>query len=173
MEEKIQSSQYLEKSKHYNSPAINRVKNYTKLNEDNEDRLKSDKNLRNKLDNAFTDLDSLRKALKDIKYKNENNFPQNSNTFANQENYNFNSSVDKNVNFTPRRNNFGTLNNNNNSIDKDDVNGGSRSRSNSNNKSANYTYYNNRTERNNYLKTPKASSKSKIYFFYFFLSVNF
>lgn len=43
--------------------------NYTRTTHNDLDRLTTEKNLRNKLDNAFSDLDSLRKSLKDIKGK--------------------------------------------------------------------------------------------------------
>ena len=67
MEENQHSSQFLERSKIYSSPKLNRVKNYTKSNESDDNKKTNEKHLRNKLDNAFSDLESLRKALKDIK----------------------------------------------------------------------------------------------------------
>lgn len=158
MEEKQHSSQFLERSKIYSSPKANRVKNYKKSEESDDDRKTNEKHLRNKLDNAFSDLESLRKALKDIKFKNENSFAhQNSNKFSSKGPNNWEAHPRR---FSPSTNAY------NYSNDEDDRNGASRSRSNSNNKSLNYnSYVNKGIDKNSYYKTPKASNaKSIIYF---------
>jgi hypothetical protein len=156
MEENQQSSQFLERSKIYSSPKLNRVKNYTKSNESDDDKKTNEKQLRNKLDNAFSDLESLRKALKDIKFKKENSFAhQNSNKFAtnNQNNWEVNPKR-----FSPNSNAYNYNN------EEDEINGGSRSRSNSNNKSLNYNTYTNRgVDRNSNYKTPRANNAKSIF----------
>jgi len=167
MEEKLQASQYLEKSKLYNSPNINRVQNFSKMNETADgDRKSKETNLRHKLDNAFSDLENLRKALKDIKVKSDNSINQNSNKFSAK---NINDYQEKTINFSPRTNHLMSLDNN--SIFNDEINGGSRSRSNSNNKTHSFNpYLNQKTERNrnsNY-KTPKGSTKSNNHLIIFF-----
>jgi len=156
MEEKLYSSKFLEGSKLYNSPKLNRVKNYTKSNENDEDRNTNEKHLRNKLDNAFSDLESLRKALKDIKFKNDKSFAnQNSSKLAPKDLNNWEA---RSRHFSPSNNTY------NYSNDEDDQNGGSRSRSNSNNKSLNYnTFANRAVDRNSYYKSPKASNAKSNY----------
>lgn len=160
MEEKQYSSQFLERSKIYNSPKLNRVKNYTKSNDSDDDRKTNENHLRNKLDNAFSDLESLRSALKNIKSKNENSFaPKNSNKFEAKEPRN--NWEARPTRFSQNANDF------NYSNDEDERNGGSRS--NSKNKSLNYnsSYANRGKDMNSYYKTPKASNaKSKFSFLF-------
>jgi hypothetical protein len=162
MEENQNSNQFLERSKIYSSPKLNRVKTHTKSNESGDDRKTNEKNLRNKLDNAFSDLESLRTALKDIKYKKENSYAhQNSNKLGPKDVNNWEAKSNR---FSPSMNDYNYTN------DEDERNGGSRSRSNSNNKSLNYnSYVNQKVYKNSYYKTPKANNaKSNFLIFYNF-----
>ena len=87
MEEKFHNSQHLDKSKLYNSSTLSRVKNYSRINDsEGEERNFTQKNIRNKLDDAFSDLDSLRNALKTIKHKNENPNIENTKRLFNKNN---------------------------------------------------------------------------------------
>ncbi len=148
--DRMLTTQYKDKSRLNHSPSINRINTYSKGNDIDTGKNDSGKHLRHKLDNAFSDLESLRKALKDIKHKNENSTVQNTNPFSN--NQPINSSIQRRNNFSPKRNNF----DNNNINDVYDRNGGSNSRSNSNKKSVNFNNYRNpRSDMNDNLKTPK------------------
>lgn len=158
MEENHSLNQFQERSKIYNSPNLNRVRNYTKSNDSDDEKKTSEKNLRYKLDNAFSDLESLRKALKDIKNKNENTYVHQNSNKLNAKNVN---------NFEARPRRFSpSMNAYNNINDEDERNGGSRSRSNSNNKSMNFnSFVNQRSDNHSYHKTPKANKTKSTFSF--------
>lgn len=149
MEEKTASRQYGEKSKIYHSPSLNRIMNYSKNNDSDEEQIHSEKNLRNKLDNAFSDLENLRKALKDIKYKTETSFQNNVNILD----FNNSSIKNKTVEFSPTR--HSTSNVKKNYDYYYERNGGSASRSSSRKKTLNFK------EDRKRLLTPKSGSRSK------------
>jgi len=157
MEEKRQSRPFFETNK-YGFTGSNLINNNNRLNDsNNEGRKTTEKNIRNKLENAFSDLESLRSALKNIKYKNDSSLAGNSKRISNYENNNW----ENKSKIITMQNDNNYLNNN--SLNDDYRNGGSRSRSNSKNKSLNYHYnFNQKSERNNYFRTPKASTKSNI-----------
>ena len=67
------------------------------------ERNQTEKNLRNKLDNAFTDLESLRKALKDIRVRNDNTPKGRNNTLNNDENIINRNNPYNNAYFSPGR----------------------------------------------------------------------
>ena len=67
----------IEDHKNYNSPGFPNSRQPENNNTGDNERVRTEKSLRNKLDHAFSDLESLRNTLKDIKSKNDNIPPQN------------------------------------------------------------------------------------------------
>lgn len=150
MEEKTHNSQLLNNSKVYNSPTSIRVKNYSKINVSDDKKINfTQKNISNKLNHAFSDLDSLRKALKTIKYKNENTIIEGTKKFINKSN--------RSRYISPKKDNY--VSSVNNSYSRDyNMNGGSKSRSNSNDKfNRNRSYLKNKADRYDYYRTPRGN----------------